>query len=58
LRVGGLLRGLNLTEGGHTIEMVYKPASLMLGAGISLVTLLVIGLLWYVRGRRMHENPQ
>ena len=58
LRVGGLLRGLDLAEGVHTIEMDYKPISLMLGAGLSVITLLVIGLFWFVLGRRINENPQ
>ena len=52
----GLLRGLDLAEGDHSIEMDYKPVSLMLGAGISTITLLMIGLLWFLLGRRINEN--
>jgi hypothetical protein len=58
LSVGGLLRGLELPEGVHTVEMDYKPVSLMLGAGLSMLTLLVIGLFWFVLGRRINENPE
>jgi len=58
LSVGGLLRGLDLAAGDHRIEMDYKPVSLMLGAGISTITLLIIGMLWFVLGRGINENPE
>jgi hypothetical protein len=58
LTVGGLLRGLELPEGKHTIVLDYRPASFMFGAGISLVTLLVIAILWIVLGVRVNENQE
>ena len=58
LTVGGLLRGLELPAGEHTVILDYRPVPFMLGAGISGSTLLVIGLLWFVFDRRDHEIPK
>lgn len=58
LTVGGLLRGLVLPAGEHTVVLDYRPVLFILGAGISIVTLLVIGLIWFILGRRTNENPE
>jgi hypothetical protein len=48
LRVDYNLRGVALPAGEHTIEFVYRPKSVLIGAVISLLTL--IGLIvWYKR---------
>ncbi len=47
--VGGLLRGAHLEPGVHSVEMVYRPASVMVGGGISLLSLIGVGGLWLWR---------
>jgi uncharacterized membrane protein YfhO len=49
-RVDYHLRAVVVPAGRHLIEYRYRPTSLRLGAGISLVTgLLLIGILWRTR---------
>ncbi len=48
LRVNYNLRGLTLAAGGHDVEFLYRPKSVLLGFAISLLTLLGL-LLWWRR---------
>jgi hypothetical protein len=51
-RTNYLFRGVEVPAGGHTVEFVYRPNSVLLGAAISLVSLaLVAGLLVAERRR-------
>jgi hypothetical protein len=53
IRANLLFRAINLSAGQHRVEFSYEPASLRIGAAISLATLLVIvvGLWWPVQRR-------
>src|SRR6185295_4125415 len=48
LRVDYNLRGVALPAGDHTVEFIYRPKSVLIGAVISLLTL--IGLVIWWRG--------
>jgi hypothetical protein len=46
LRVDYNLRGVVLPAGEHTVEFVYRPKSVLLGAVISLLTLIGLAIWW------------
>lgn len=46
LPVDGLLRGVGLGDGVHTIQFTYHPGSLAVGLGLATVTWLMILALW------------
>jgi len=46
LRVDYNLRGVSLPAGEHNVEFVYRPKSVLIGAGISLLTLLGMIVWW------------
>jgi hypothetical protein len=48
LRVNYNLRGVTLPAGDHTVEFIYRPKSVLIGAGISILTLIGL-LLWWRR---------
>jgi hypothetical protein len=52
--VGELLRGVSLMPGEHSVEMVYRPAYLYVGAGISLSAWMLVGGLLVAR-RKVKE---
>jgi len=52
--VDGVYRGVDVSAGEHRLEWVYRPTSLWVGAGISLVSLLVLAG-GVVLSRRRHE---
>ena len=41
LRANVAFRGIDLREGSHRVELLYRPASVLLGASLSLATLLL-----------------
>jgi len=46
-RTNYLFRGIAVPTGQHTVRFVYRPASVLIGAGISLVALVIMSfLLW------------
>lgn len=47
LRVDYLLRGIALPSGAHTVELRFRPVSLLVGAGISASTWLALAVLWW-----------
>jgi len=51
VRVEGVLRGVQLGEGSHTVRFVYRPALLGVGAALSLAAYVTVALL-VVFGRR------
>jgi hypothetical protein len=63
LRVNRMMRGAIVPPGTHRLVYVYEPASVRLGAGLSLVGLLGLGGLGIaaIRGRRLidraHDRP-
>ena len=54
LRVDYNLRGVSLSAGEHTVEFVYRPKSVLLGAAVSLLTL--VGLIVWWR-RLLPQKP-
>jgi hypothetical protein len=54
LRVDYNLRGAALPAGEHTIQFVYRPKSVLLGAAISLLTLALLATCVIVERRRDH----
>lgn len=55
IRADYLLRAVPLEAGRHEVEMVFRPASFMLGLGITVVTIIALAiaaLLWARRGSR------
>ena len=44
--VGGLLRGVSLTPGEHEIVFRYRPWTVLLGVGLTLVASLTLALVW------------
>jgi hypothetical protein len=56
LRADYTLRGVCVPAGTHRVTLRFVPASLQIGAGISLISLLLVG--WAAwRGRRQSEAP-
>jgi hypothetical protein len=55
LRANFLFRAVALDEGRHTVEFVYRPKSLYIGAAISLISL--IAIVYLMRFRRQ-EDPK
>lgn len=51
LRVDYLLRGVPLTAGKHTVEFVYRPRSLITGAMLSALALVVWLVMWWRSGK-------
>lgn len=55
LKANGLLRAIALAPGSHLVELSYRPASVTIGATISLLTLaavLILIILLYLTGRK------
>ena len=52
LRVNYNLRGLTLPAGDHDVEFLYRPKSVILGAVLSLLTLLAL-LIWWRREKHI-----
>jgi membrane protein YfhO len=46
LRVDYSLRGVTLPAGEHNVEFVYRPKSVLIGAGLSLLTLIGLVIWW------------
>ena len=51
LRANGLFRAIALRPGDHEGVMIYRPASVLLGLGISLSAALVALAWWWRAGR-------
>lgn len=50
LQVGGLLRGVQIGQGEHQVEFVFRPLAALLGALVSFFSwLLIFGLWWRTR---------
>lgn len=49
LRVNGLFRGVEVSEGDHVVEFRYRPLALYVGGIVSLGTLVLLGLWGLVR---------
>jgi len=49
LRADYLLRAIPLGPGKHSIEVVYRPISFLVGSGISLFALLILLFLWIAK---------
>lgn len=52
VKVAGALMAIPITKGHHTVTLTYTPPYLLIGAGISLVTLAGVGTFAYRRKRR------
>lgn len=52
IRIDGLFRGVQVTRGRHEIVWSYRPLSLLLGAATTLLTLLALTLLRFVKRAR------
>jgi uncharacterized membrane protein YfhO len=48
LQANTILRALPIQAGTHSVEMIYRPATVFIGLALSLLTLVavVIGILW------------
>lgn len=56
IRANYNLRGVRLEPGVHAVEFVYRPNSVIVGAVVSLLTLLgLVGLIFFPRGQPFHE---
>jgi uncharacterized membrane protein YfhO len=56
LRVNHTLRGISLGPGDHTVSFVFRPVSLMIGAGLSLLTIAGVVIIVVLKKRR-HRGP-
>jgi hypothetical protein len=52
IEAAGLLRGLRLEAGEHEVEFGFYPATLYLGLGLSLATVLLLGCAVFVQRKR------
>jgi uncharacterized membrane protein YfhO len=52
IRADGLFRAVHLTRGSHVVSFTYHPSAFYLGAQISAVTALLLGLSCLVERRR------
>jgi hypothetical protein len=52
LRVNYNLRGVELPAGRRRIELIYQPASLVIGAAVSITTALCLLLIWWWERKR------
>ena len=57
LRAAPYFRSVQLDEGEHTVEFIYRPQSLRIGLALSGFSLLIVllGLVW--SGRRSRQRP-
>ena len=53
-RAYGMVRGVVVESGNHTIEMRYRPASVYLGAGLSVLAAVIVIV---VVGRAISRQP-
>ena len=56
--VGDVMASVELTEGEHTVEFVYKNAAFCLGWKVSLLSFAIFGVLVYVTRRRKAGIPK
>ncbi len=56
LRADYLLRAIPLTPGKHSIEVVYRPMSFLVGSAVSLSALLVLLLLWTAKRYKLKNK--
>lgn len=54
----GILRGLELPEGSHRIRLEYRPTRFYLGTGVSLITLVCVGVYTISALRREHARAR
>jgi hypothetical protein len=54
-RANALFRAVRLSPGRHTVEFVYRPSRLLVGAAVSAVSLLLVIALAVVRGRAQRQ---
>jgi len=48
--VGGLLRGVRLPSGNHTVQFVFRPSAVYIGLGLSALTWIALLIAWLYRG--------
>lgn len=58
IRANYMLRGVVLSPGEHRVEFRYQPRSLWAGTVISVLTLLVLGVVWVMKRGETTENTQ
>jgi hypothetical protein len=58
MRVNGLVRGVHLTPGAHTVTFTYRPVAFYLGAAISAITALALALACASAARRRRGAPE
>jgi hypothetical protein len=56
MRADGLFRAVHLRRGIHVVTFRYRPSRLYLGAGVSALTALVLGV-WCFGARRRRTSP-
>ena len=56
LRANHAFRAVAMDAGDHVVEMVYRPLSVRLGAGVSLGTLITVAVVWLIKvARRVYR---